>query len=309
MQARVVTTGLAFPEGPLELPGGDILVTEIRAGVLTRVKPDGTRSLFAVTGGGPNGAALGPDGSVFVTQNGGFAWIDRPQPDGSVWKLPGGQPEDYVGGQIQRVSRNGGEVVTLYRECEGVPLSGPNDIVFDAEGNFYFTDIGKSRARERDRGRVCYASPDGKMIREILFPMEGPNGIGLSPDGKVLYVAESPTARLWAVPLDGPGQPAANRYVLATVIGPPPQNLAFLDSLCVDGAGNVLVATILGGGITTVSPDGAHVELTPTGDAFTTNACFAGPGLTTLYATLSGSGQLAAFDDWPTAGLKLHFQE
>ena len=94
MTASIITDGLEFPEGPLELPGGDILVTEIRAGRLTRVRPDGAKSLYAVTGGGPNGAALGPDGNVFVTQNGGFQWIERVLPDGSRLAGPGDQPAD-----------------------------------------------------------------------------------------------------------------------------------------------------------------------------------------------------------------------
>src|SRR5262245_36225177 len=248
---RVIADDLAFPEGPLELPGGDLAVAEIRAGTLTRIAPDGTKSVIAKTGGGPNGAALGPDGAVYITQNGGFEW-NSVELGGRTMILPGEQPHDYIGGQIQRVTLSG-EVKTLYRECNGIPLKGPNDIVFDAEGNFYFTDLGKSRARDRDRTGVFYASPDRTTIREILFPMESPNGIGLSPDGKTLYVAESPTARVWAFQLTGPGQ-IGGRRVLATVPGAPPLNLAMLDSLCVDGDGNVIVATLVHGGVTSISP-------------------------------------------------------
>lgn len=305
MTYRVIATDLAFPEGPLELPGGDILVTAIRAGTLTRIAPDGTKTLVAKTGGGPNGAALGPDGAIYVTQNGGFEWLER-EFNGERRIFPGEQPHDYIGGQIQRITLSG-EVTTLYTECDGERLKGPNDLVFDAEGNFYFTDHGKTHPRLRDRTGVFYASPDGRMIKEIIFPMEGPNGIGLSPDGKTLYVAETPTARVWAVPLAGPGEPAG-RYVLATVPGAPPLNYAMLDSLCVDAEGNVLVATLIHGGITTVSPAGAIVSHVPVPDVLTTNCCFGGPDLRTLYVTASTIGQLIAFDNWPTAGLKLHFQ-
>src|SRR5690606_1161976 len=142
-----------------------------------------------------------------------------------------------------------------------------------------------------DRTGVFYASPDGKMIREIIFPMEGPNGIGLSPDGKTLYVAETQTARVWACPLNGPGQ-IADRAVLATVPGAPPMNLALLDSLCVDAEGNVIVATLVHGGLTSISPDGRSVTHTPCPDLLTTNACFGGPAMRTLYATLSSTGKL-----------------
>lgn len=307
MEYRVIAEGLGFPEGPVELPGGDILVVEIRTGTLARVTPDGKRTTVATTGGGPNGAALGPDGAIYVAQNGGFTWTERTRRDGSTGIFPGDQADDYIGGQIQRVSPDGSEVTTLYSECDGIPLKGPNDLVFDAEGNFYFTDHGKLRERDRDRTGIFYASPDGKMIREIIFPMESPNGIGLSPDGKVLYIAETPTARVWACPLAGPGE-VERRYVLATVPGAPPNNLAMLDSLCVDGDGNVLVATLVNGGITSISPDGSRVEHTACPDPLTTNCAFGGPGLSTLYVTLSSSGRLIAFDNWPTPGLKLHFQ-
>ena len=218
MDFRVVTTGLKFPEGPLELPNGDILVTEIAAGCLTRITPSGEKSVFAKTGGGPNGAAIGPEGAIFVAQNGGFHWTERPLPDGTTGLFPGEQPEDYIGGQIQRVSADGSEVTTIYKECDGERLKGPNDLVFDAEGNFYFTDHGKTRPRDRDRTGVFYASPDGKMIKEIVFPMEGPNGIGLSPDGKVLYVAETPTgARSTPTTLSGRA-----RWACGTWSGPCP---------------------------------------------------------------------------------------
>ena len=305
MEMRVVATGLEFPEGPVVLPNGDLLVTEIRAGRLTRVTPTGETSVFAMTGGGPNGAAIGPDGAIYVTQNGGFEWVERVSATtGMRTLLPGDRPADYIGGQIQRVSPDGGEVTTLYRDCDGGPLKGPNDLVFDHEGNFYFTDHGKTYGRQRDRTGVFYASPDGRMIREIIYPLEAPNGIGLSPDGRTLYVTESPTGRVWAFEITGPGQ-VGRRHVLGTVPGAPPLNVAYCDSTCVDAEGNVLVATIVHGGITTISPDGARITHTPCPDPLTTNCCFGRPDLRTLYVTLSTTGQLVAFDNWPTPGLRL----
>ncbi|MYH67319.1 MAG: SMP-30/gluconolactonase/LRE family protein, partial [Dehalococcoidia bacterium] len=139
MEYRVVATDIEFAEGPLELPDGDILFTEIRAGTLTRVSPDGSRrEPFATTGGGPNGAAIGPDGAIYVTQNGGFQWSESRTSSGQRMISPGPRPEDggYIGGQIQRVSPDGSEVTTVYSECDGEPLKGPNDLVFDREGNF-----------------------------------------------------------------------------------------------------------------------------------------------------------------------------
>ncbi len=79
-----------------------------------------------------------------------------------------------------------------------------------------------------------------------------------------------------------------------------------LDSMAVDSAGNVCVATLMNGGITVISTDGASVEHIPTPDPLTTNVCFGGPDLRTAYITLTSLGKLVAMD-WPRPGLKLHF--
>jgi gluconolactonase len=304
MEIREITTGLSFPEGPVAMPDGSVLLTEIRRGTLTRVAPDGRKTVVAETGGGPNGLAIGPDGFAYVCNNGGFEWHDA---GGLV--IPGEQPHDYIGGRIQRVDLATGKVEDLYTECDGRPLRGPNDIVFDRNGGFWFTDLGKTRRRERDRTGVFYARPDGSSIREVLFPLDGgPNGIGLSPDQKKLYVAETFTGRLWAWDIASPGEipvpdlPLGNGGTL--LVGLPGMQL--FDSLAVDAAGNVCVATLVNGGITVVSPDGSSVAHVPMPDIMTTNICFGGPDLRTAYVTLSGTGRLVAFD-WPRPGLKLSY--
>jgi len=299
---REVTTGLQFPEGPIAMPDGSIVLVEIRRGTLSRVAPDGRIEVVAETGGGPNGAAVGPDGAVYVCNNGGFEWHDV----GGLC-IPGQQPASYTGGSIQRVDLASGSVEPLYAECDGVPLKGPNDIVFDASGGFWFTDHGKVRARDRDRTGVFYALPDGSKIEEVVFPLEAPNGIGLSPDGTTLYVAETPTARVFRWQLAGPGkiQPnplSPNGGELLVGLG----GMQMFDSLAVDGEGYVCVATLVSGGISVISPDGSRVEHIATGDPLTTNICFGGDGLRTAYVTCSGTGRLLA-RDWPRPGLGLHY--
>jgi sugar lactone lactonase YvrE len=205
-------------------------------------------------GGGPNSAAIGPDGRCYVCNNGGFLFRrigDRTYPDLV--------PDDYKGGWIEAVDLATGLSEVLYRSCGDIPLLGPNDIVFDQHGGFYFTDHGKVRARDRDRGAVLYAAIDGSFIKEIAFPVEGANGIGLSPDDRILYVAESTTARIWAYDIDGPGQiRRASGSVLwlrgRMVFASP--HYAILDSLAVDGAGNIGVADIPYGGINLMSKEG-----------------------------------------------------
>src|SRR4030095_1840211 len=196
-----IASGLRFPEGPVAMPDGSVVLVEIERRTLSRVPPDGKVDVVATLGGGPNGAAMGPGGKIYVTNNGGLKFIERP---GRLF--PVAQADDYIRGSIQVVDPDTGKVDTLYDACEGRPLRGPNDLVFDSAGGFWFTDLGKTRDRDADRGAVCYARADGSMIREAIFPLERPNGIGLSPDERTLYVVETPTARCWAFRLSAPGE-------------------------------------------------------------------------------------------------------
>ena len=300
---EIVTTGLKFPEGPVAMPDGSVLVVEIARGTLSRVTPDGKVEVVAEPGGGPNGAAIGPDGKCYICNNGGFEWTER---RGRIY--PGDQAGDYRTGRIERVDLDTGVVEVLYEAAGGVRLCGPNDIVFDASGGFWFTDHGKTRARQRDRTGVFYARTDGSFIEEVIFPLEAPNGIGLSPDEDELYVAETPTGRLWAFPLAAPGRllgeradrPDGGRLVRGR------EGYFLFDSLAVDAAGNVCVATILDGGITVLSPTGGDPGFVPMPDRITTNICFGGEDLQTAYVTLSSTGQLVSIP-WETPGLPLNF--
>lgn len=294
-----ITSGLKFPEGPIAMPDGSVIVVEIARGTLSRVQPNGDIEVIAETGGGPNGAAIGPDGACYICNNGGFIWHES----STGLLFPGHQPPDYSGGRIERVDLDTGEVSVLYTECDGIALRGPNDIVFDREGGFWFTDHGKTRERDRDRTGVFYAKADGSYITEAIFPLEAPNGIGLSPDERTLYVAETPTGRLWAYPISAPGE--IDGSVRGTMLAQLPDYHMF-DSLAVDAHGNVCVATLITGGITIHSPDASSARLVPMPDVLTTNICFGGEDLNTAYITLSTTGRLVACE-WETAGLPLNF--
>lgn len=303
---KVITDGLMFPEGPIAMPDGTVILVEIGRQTLTRVFPNGRTEIIAETGGGPNGAAIGPDGHCYICNNGGFAFERREQ---TGQMRPILQAPDYVTGRIERVDLKSGKIERLYDSCNGHPLKGPNDIVFDRNGGFWFTDLGKVRERDMDRGAVYYAKTDGSLIKEAIQPFMTPNGIGLSPDEKTLYVAETESGRLWAYPITGEGE-------VAKVGFPPSLNGGSLisaeagwrrfDSLAVEASGNICVATLMTGGITVAAPEGGLVEFVETGDPYTTNICFGGPDLKTAYLTLSWEGELAAMD-WPRPGLPLNF--
>lgn len=299
LRGEVIASGLRFPEGPVALGDGSVLVVELERGTLTRIS-GGRVDVIAHVGGGPNGAAIGPDGHCYVCNNGGSVWTEQP---GGVLR-PIGVAPGYTNGAIQRVDLRTGAVETLYTHCAGLPLRAPNDLVFDGSGGFWFTDFGRTYDRVRDLGAVYYARADGSEIRQVIFPIYAPNGIGLSPDRATLYVAETETARLWAYPVKAPGEvvlepwpsPSGGKLVIGT-----PGYQRF-DSLALEKNGNICVACLVDAGILVVSPQGAIVEFLRAADPFCTNLCFGGPGLRTAYVTLSGHGQVLAVP-WHRAGL------
>ena len=302
-----VTGGLRFPEGPIAMPDHSVVVVELFGPGLRRVRPDGSSEVVAEIAGGANGAAVGPDGAIYVCNNGGcFTPVER---QGLL--LPGPfDPARYIGGRVQRVDVHTGDVTDLYTECDGRPLRAPNDLVMDGHGGFWFTDHGirdTLGARTSDLTAIYYARCDGSAIREVVYPVEAPNGIGLSPDGATLYWAETHTGRTFRRQIVGPGElaPSFPHDPSALLCGLP--GLQMLDSMAVDGEGWVCVATLLNGGVTAISPDGATLDFLPTGDPLTTNLCFGGEDLRTAYITLSATGRLVA-TPWPRAGLRLAHQ-
>ncbi|HBK91371.1 MAG TPA: gluconolaconase [Parvularcula sp.] len=300
MDIEIVADGLQFPEGPIAMPDGSIILVEIKRQTLTRVTPDGRRETIADLPGGPNGAALGPDGRVYVCNNGGFEWREV-----MGQTISGDAPADYRGGSIIAVDLKSGKAETLYTEVGGHRLKGPNDIVFDRSGGFWFTDLGKSYHRHRDHGGLYYARPDGSKIVEAAYPLFSANGVGLSPDEKTVYVADTFAARLYAFDLTAPGEIAPSPLPLpGRVVGSVP-GMQFFDSLAVEEGGRICVATLLNGGITVFTEDGAF-EHVPMPDLFPTNICFGGADRRDAYVTLSGTGRLGKLR-WPRAGLALNF--
>lgn len=301
MDIQLVAEGLEFPEGPIAMPDGSVLLVEIQRQTLTRVTPDGERETVAKLPGGPNGSALGPDGAVYITNNGGaFNFHDM----GGL-NIPGPTPTTHVGGSLQRVDLKTGHVETLYDACDGVRLVGPNDLVFDRQGGIWFTDHGCTTPEGRKFGALYYAKADGSGIEQVRGQFVSPNGVGLSPDEDVVYMADTTLGRLWAFDLAAPGvlaeppmfQPAR---VVCTLPG-----YQLLDSLAVEAGGKVCVATIINGGITAFDPDGS-TEHFAFPDPIVTNICFGGADMRDAWITASGTGKLYKAR-WPRPGLKLNF--
>jgi gluconolactonase len=310
LPATLIADGLQFPEGPVVMPDGSLLVCEIKGQCITHVMRNAegtwTKALWASVPGGPNGAAVDQDGLVYVCNNGGsFTWLSR----GGL-TVPGPCPTTYTGGRIERIDPATRTVTELYRTslaADGsvIELRGPNDLVLDGHGGIWFTDHGVRTERTADRTGIHYARVDGSSCIEVIFPVNEPNGIGLSPAGDRLWWAETHTGRIYSRAITAPGvlgDPGPYNGLAAGLPG-----MQLLDSLAVDAHGNACVATLIESGITVCNADGTVVKMQlpeEFRDPMVTNICFGGTDMRTAYITLSGTGRIIAMP-WPVAGAVL----
>ena len=298
---KQIASGLRFPEGPMAMPDGSVILVEIERQTLSRVTPDGKVHVIAALGGGPNGAAMGPGGKIYVTNNGGFNWMVRP---GKTFPIT--QADDYKGGSIQIVDPETGKFETLYDACDGRRLRGPNDLVFDGAGGFWFTDLGKTRERDSDRGAVYYARADGSQDRGGHLPARAAQRHravagrrdalrGRDADGALLVV---PALRARAASSPRTGRTAARRARSSSGSAATRCSTRWPWTT----TGHICVATLITGAVSDIWPDGSRVDQYVLPDMMVTNVCFGGPELRTAFATLSMGGTLVSFE-WPRPGL------
>jgi gluconolactonase len=322
LETEVVKDGLGFPEGPVAMADGSLLFVDIKDQTLLRLGTDGKIDVVAEIPGGPNGVAIGPDGAAYVCNNGGVYRFEANGPGGST--IPNPNPGGFRGGSIQRVDLKTGQVTDLYWHHEGKSLLAPDDIVFDKSGGFWFTETGIQDEETTRNGAVYYATIDGKFLQRVVtIPM--PNGIGLSPDGKTVYVSDTIFGRLWALDIIEPDKdaplpvkvkpgllPVMPGRVIQTLptfqwLGSLPA-IQWLDSLKVEEGGKVCVGTIFNGGITVFSPDDGTTEHYVVDDLFTTNLCFGGDDMMDVWITASSTGRILKAR-WKRPGLKLAHQQ
>jgi gluconolactonase len=278
---RVVATGLQFPEGPAFDREGNLYVVEIRAGQISRIRPNGSLEVFAKMGGGPNGAQFAPDGELVVANSGGWVKGER--------------------GRIELVDRAGNVRVWL-TEVEGAGLAKPNDLGFDAQGNLYFTNPrwpaqGLTSA-QAPPGDVVFVTP-GRAAKRVHTGFAFPNGIAVAPDGRTLVVCETGTGKLHGFPILAPGVLGRPRVVADLGANGHPDGFAF------DIAGNILCCGWETGRIHVFAPGSpVCVETIAFEDDGITNVCFGGPEFSTLYVTESKRGRVVA-TEWKRPGMQL----
>lgn len=276
---QVIAEGLNFPEGPVVMADGSVIVVEIHAGRIARCWGGGRTEVVAVPGGGPNGAAIGPDGALYVCNSGGMGH------DGSPTEA----------GRIERIDLATGKVERLYDSCEGKALGAPNDLMFDCDGNLWFTDLGKHDLEAKYFGGLYCARPDGSAITRIFGKATSYNGVGISPDMQTVYTSDTYSARVYA--FNRKIEPQQPRW-LATAPGP-----VMLDSLAMTAAGNICVATLIPGAVTTVTPEG-QVSTRPMDDRLVTNIAFGGADMMDAWLTFSDRGALVKMR-WDEPGMRL----
>jgi gluconolactonase len=281
MRAEVVADGIPFAEGPVWCTDQTLVVTSVAAGALYRVWPEeGRAERFAETGGGANGAALAADGSILVTQNGGYDFAAT-----GLFDDPPPFREAKPGLQLARA-----DGAVTYLADSG--FHAPNDLVVAPDGTVYFTDPGRYPPADPPIGRVMALEPDG-TVRSLVDNFWYCNGIAIDRAGNLVVVERQGLQRLL---------PDGTREWVIEKLG-----RGAGDGFCLDAGGRYYVASTIEHGVRVVDSDGTIVEfLALDGDGLTTNCCFGGPDGRTLFATDAIPGQVVAWEHMPTPGLPLH---
>ena len=261
----------SFLEGPLFDGQGNLYVTDIPHGRIFRIGADGQWKLIVKYAGEPNGLKWLQDGVLLIA--------------------------DYANGLMQ-LDLQTGEIQPFLRRCNSESFKGLNDLTYDSQGNLYFTDQGQTGLHD-PTGRVYRLSRHGKLDM-LLNNVPSPNGLVLSPDEKVLYVAATRGNEIWRTPImpDGGVAKVGRFFMSHGPMGP--------DGLAMDVEGCLLIANPGLGCVWRVNGQGAptHVWTSPTGHAVT-NLAFGGKDNRQVFVTESESGQVLTFEA-PAAGAPVY---
>jgi gluconolactonase len=281
-EPHVVATGILFAEGPTWCADGTLVCTSVADGAVVRVHVNtGRVEPVAFTGGGANAVIAASDGGFVVTQNGG---IDYAATGLRLDPMPEYRP---VTPGIQRIDPNGDVTYLL-----DAGFLAPNDLVSDAGGTVWFTDPPHYPPPPEPTGRVHTMTSDG-ATRVAYSGFAYCNGIALEPDGTPVVVEGLGLQRLL---------PDGEREWIVERVGDMTG-----DGFCVDTDGRFYVAVTAAHGVRVFDRDGSELDfLSIPGRGLTTNCCFGGDDLRTLFATDGLPGQVVAWEGMPTAGARQH---
>ncbi|MBH2018455.1 MAG: SMP-30/gluconolactonase/LRE family protein [Burkholderiales bacterium] len=268
---ELIREGFTGTEGPVALSDGSLIFTETTANRVTRIAPDGSTSTFVEGSNGANGLGFTANGDLYAVQ------VLKPRV-GIIFPPP--------------------KARVLADNFEGAPFGRPNDLVVDSKGNVYFTDSGVNppaagqpappvQATAPAKPAVYRISAKGELKR-LLADIERPNGIQLSPDEKVLYVANTLGEHLLAYDIapDGALGPRRNFAKLDGWQKTDTGNSSGADGLAVDEAGRVYVASNKGIEVFSSQGEALGSIALPKKPQ---NLAFAGEGKKTLYVVGRGA--------------------
>lgn len=252
IKVEQLAKGYTYTEGPAWSKDGYLIFSDTPSDRLLKWVPGHAVETFRENAGGPSGNAFDSEGRLYTCET-----------------------------RARRVTRTDkkGAIDVIAEKWEGKRLNAPNDIVVSKSGHAYFTDPAfgaQADRRELDFYGVYQIPPKGAM--KLVAKMTGrPNGIALSPNGRVLYVVDSDERSVRAYDLDKNGDAGNERVLISGITGVP-------GGLRVDEKGNLFITAE---GIAMYSADGKRVHIFPMKER-ASNCGFGEPDLKTLFVTSGG---------------------
>jgi len=249
IEVERIAHGFRFTEGPVWSRDGYLLFSDVPGGKIMKEAPGTATTVFREDSNGAAGMAIDSQGRVYTCET-----------------------------HARRVTRTDkkGRIDVLAAAWQGKRLNAPNDIVVSKSGHVYFTDpaFGNQQdARELDFYGVYHITPKGQLS-VIAKPAGRPNGITLSPNGRILYVVNSDERNVRAYDVDREGEASGERVAISGIEGIP-------DGIRTDEKGNLYVAAK---GIAVYSSEGKLLTTIPVAET-PSNCAFGDPDFQTLYIT------------------------
>ena len=267
---KQIQGGFTFTEGPAAAPDGTLYFTDIPADTIHVQAPGGPIEVFTKPAGHANGLWVDAQGRLLACQ---------------------------MDGRLVAYDRNTKQLTVLADQYEGKRFNAPNDLVVDAAGGIYFTDPLFRAPKPLPQGvqAVYYLPPDGP-VRRVTDALPAPNGVGLSPDGKRLYVIPSQSSEMLAYPVEDGGR-LGEAKVFCRLRQPEGKQDTGGDGMTVDERGNLYITAQIG--VQIFDPSGKAMGVIEAPEQ-PSNVAFGGPQGKTLYIT-ARTGLYAA--EMPIAGL------